>query len=154
MLRVRRRGGCLVIYGLVASFKVEKRKVYVGDVWFWVSPLSFSLSLSLSLSLFSLSLRVGILVCWCRLPSFYLALQSWNLSFKAFFVFRSDQIGFSLFFYREGHGLAEKLLLIIFIFWQISWTFCSSLILCAEDPFAISKKVSAPKTSGECSCGS
>ena len=38
-------------------------------------------------------------------------------------------------FYREVHGLAEKLLLIVFIFWQISSTFRCGLILCAETPF-------------------
>ena len=73
--------------------------------------------------------------------------------FYSIFVFRLDQIGFSVLFYREGHGLAEKLLLIIFIFWQISSTFHYALILCAEAPFSILKKVSAPITSGECSRG-
>ena len=42
---VKRGEGCLAIYGLVASFKAEKRKVNVGDAWFQVSPLSLSLSL-------------------------------------------------------------------------------------------------------------
>ena len=46
--------GCLVIYGLIASFKAEKRKVSASDAWFQVSPLSLSLCLSLS---------VGVLVC-------------------------------------------------------------------------------------------
>ena len=46
MLQVRRGEGRLVIYGLVASFKAEKRKVNVGDAWFRVLPLS-----------------VGVLVC-------------------------------------------------------------------------------------------
>ena len=31
MLRVQGGEGCLVIYGLVASFKAEKGKVNVGD---------------------------------------------------------------------------------------------------------------------------
>ena len=48
MLQVQRGVGCLVIYGLVASFKAEKRKVNVDNEWFRVSPLSLSLSLSLS----------------------------------------------------------------------------------------------------------
>ena len=92
---------------LVASSKVEKKKVNVGDVWFQVLPLC---------------LRVGVLVCRCRLPSFDLALQLRNLSFIVFFS--SDQIIWVFFvFYCEGHGLAKKLLLIIFIFWQISSTF-------------------------------
>ena len=56
-------------------------------------------------------------------------------------------------FYYEGHRLAEKLLLLIFIFWQILSTFRYVLILCAETPFSILKKVSAPITSGECSRG-
>ena len=42
---MRRGEECLVIYGLVASFKEEKRKVNMGDAWFRVSPLSLSLSL-------------------------------------------------------------------------------------------------------------
>ena len=50
MLRVRRGEGCLVIYGLVASSKAEKRKINVGDAWFRVSPLFLSRSLSLSWS--------------------------------------------------------------------------------------------------------
>ena len=58
MLRVQRGEGCLVIYGLVTSFKAEKKKVNVGDAWFRVSHLSACLSLFLSLSL-----SVGILVC-------------------------------------------------------------------------------------------
>ena len=56
-------------------------------------------------------------------------------------------------FYGEGHRLAQKLLLIIFIFWQISSTFRYALILCTEVPFTILKKVSASITSGECSRG-
>ena len=51
MLPVRRGEGCLVIYDLVASFKIEKKKVNMGDVWFRVSPLSLSHSLCLSVSL-------------------------------------------------------------------------------------------------------
>ena len=66
---------------------------------------------------------------------------------------QSDQVGFSLFFYCDGHGLAKKLLLIISIFWQISSTFRYALILCTKAPFSILKKISALITSGECSCG-
>ena len=137
--------GCLVISGLVASFKAEKRKFNMGDAWFRVSPLSLclclclSVCLSLSLSLsHSLSLSLSLsLPDFYRLPSFDLALQSRNLSFISFFLCWSDQIGFSLFivFNREGHGFAENWLLIIFIFWQISSTFHYELILCAEAPF-------------------
>ena len=88
-----------MIYGLVAPFKAEKRKVNVDDVWFRVSPLS-------------LSLRAGDS---SRLPSFNLASLSGNLSFIS--IFSSDLIKLGFFvFYREGHRLAEKLLLIIFIF--------------------------------------
>ena len=100
-----------MIYGLVASFKAEKRKVSVGDAWFRVPP-SLSINLSLSLSL-SLSLRVGVLVCGsvCLL---LVAVE--KFVFYIVFLFQSDQIGFSLGVFCEGHGLAEKLLLIIFIF--------------------------------------
>ena len=87
MLRVRRGEGCLVIYGLVVSFKAEKKKVNVGDVCFWVSSNS-------------LFLGAGVLVS-CLLYRFSLLIGSnW-----VFFVFN-----------REDHGLAEKLLLIIIIF--------------------------------------
>ena len=102
--------GVLVIYDLVASFKAEKRKVNVDDAWFRVSPLS--LSLSLSLSLLELEFwSVGV-VCFllillrCREICFFIAFLS-SVRIK---------LGFLCFFYREGHGLAEKLLLIIFIF--------------------------------------
>ena len=127
MLRVRRRKGCSVFYGLVASFKAAKRKANVGDAWFRVSPLSVCLSVSLSLS-------IGVLVCGLSSAFFWSASLSRNLSFISFFSSDRIRSGF-LCFYREGHGLAEKLLLIIFIFWQISSTFRYALILCAEAPF-------------------
>ena len=114
----------------------------------WCVVLSFvSLSLSPSFSV------LEFLVCRCHLPSFDLALLSRNLSFIAFIS--SEQINWVFFgvFYHEGHGLAKKLLLIIFIFWQISSTFRYALILWTEAPFSILKKVPAPITSGECSCG-
>ena len=99
-------------------------------------------------------LRAGVLVCGCRFPSFVLTLLSRNLSFIAFLSSHRIKLGFSLFcFYREGHRLPEKLHLVIFIFWLISSTFRYALILCAETPFSILKKVSAPITSGECSRG-
>ena len=100
------------------------------------------------------SLRGGVLVCRCRLPSFDFALLSRNLSSIAFFSSDQIKLGWGFFvFYREDHGLTEKLLLIIFIFWQISLTIRYALILCAEAPFSILKKVSASITSGECSRG-
>ena len=115
MLRVRRGEGCLMIYELVASFKAEKRKVNVGDAWFRVSPLSFSLSWSPGLQTV-----VCLLLIWprcreiCLLYRFSLLIGS-IFFFLCFFVFVF--LGFfSAFFYREGHGLAENLLLLIFIF--------------------------------------
>ena len=92
---------------LAASFKSEKRKFNVGDAWSRVSPNSLSLSLYLFL-------RAGVLVCRCRLPSFDLAPLSRNLSFIAFLS--SDLIELVFLCYRDGHGLAEKLFLLIFIF--------------------------------------
>ena len=92
----------------------------------------------LSLSL-SLSLKAGVLVCECQFPSFCLASLSRNLSFIAFLSSDRIKLGilcFSLFiFSRESHGLAEKLLLIIFIFRQTSSTFRYAQILCTEAPF-------------------
>ena len=87
MLRVRRGEGCLVIYGLVASFKTEKRKVSVGDKWFRVSPLSVCLSVS-----------VGVLVC--RLSSAFVWSDAGveKFVFYIVFLFWSDQIGFLYFF--------------------------------------------------------
>ena len=82
-----------MIYGLVASFKAEKRRVNVGDAWFRLLPLSLSLSLSERES-WSSSLQG-------RLPSFDLAPLSRNLSFIAFFS--SDRISWVFFvFYCEN----------------------------------------------------
>ena len=54
--------------------------------------------LSLSLSVFiSVSLRVGFLVCGRRFPSFWSGSAVEKFVFYSVFVFRSDQIGFSLF---------------------------------------------------------
>ena len=80
----------MVIYDLVASFKAEKRKVNVGDAWFRVSPLSLSLSLSLSQSWSS-----GL---WVSFAFFWSGSAVEKFVFYSVFVFRSDQIGFSLFF--------------------------------------------------------
>ena len=61
-----------MIYDLVASFKAEKSKVYVGDAWFRVSPISVSFFLSLPLS------------------------QSWSSGLRVSFVFFPLSIGLSL----------------------------------------------------------
>ena len=164
MLQVQRGKGCLLIYGLVASLKEATKWRRGKSMWlmrgFEFRPPSLSLSLLLSLSLslcvsvcLSLS-ELGVLVCRCRLPSFDLAPLSRNLHLIEFLSsIRSNCFFFLFCFYREGHGLAEKLLLVIFIFWQISSTFRYALILCAEAPFSILKKVSAPITFGKCSLG-
>ena len=84
--------------------------------------------------------------------------------FYIIFLFWSDQIGFSLFFYRKGHGLAEKLLLIIiffiflFVYYFLFLTNFVDISLCADpmrrNPFfSILMKVSAPITPGERSHG-
>ena len=103
--------------------------------------LCFSVSLSLSLSLSSESVSV---VCFLLIS---VRCREICLLYRFYLLVGSDWVFFV--FYREGHGLSEKLLLIIFIFWQISSTFCY-----AQKPlFSILKKVSAPITSGECSRG-
>ena len=84
MLQVWRGEGCLVIYGWVASFKAEKRKVNVGDAWFWVLPITLSLSLSLSLS-WSSSLQVSSAFFWSGS-----AVE--KFVFYSVFIFLSDQI--------------------------------------------------------------
>ena len=88
---------------------------------------SFSLSFSELESVSVVCLLLIWLCCWdiCFLYRF-------SLLIKSNWIF--------LLFYREGHGLAEKLLLIIFIFWQISSTFCYALILCAEALFPFWRK--------------
>ena len=78
------RKGCLVIYDLVASFKAEKRKVIVGDVWFRVSSLSLSQSWSSSL--------------WISFAFFWSDSSVEKFVFYSVFVFLLEQIGFSLFF--------------------------------------------------------
>ena len=89
----------------------------------WCVVSSFA-SVSVSVSL-SLSSGLRSVVC---------LLLIWPHSRYICFLRFSLLIEF-LFFYREGYGLAEKLLLIIFIFWQIPSTICYALILCAEPPF-------------------
>ena len=106
-------------------------------------PLSLSLSLPLSWSSGPRTVVCFLLIC---------ARRRRNLSFISFFSSDRIRLGFLwVFFYRECHGLAEKLLLIIFIFWQISSTFRYALILCAETLFFILKKVSALIIYSECS---
>ena len=94
MLRVQGGEGCLLIYGLVTSFKAEKRKVNVGGCM-----VSSFIPPSLSLSF-----RLGILVCRVvyRLPSFNLTSLSRNLSFISFFFSDLIKLGllyFLLFFF-------------------------------------------------------
>ena len=108
-------------------------------------PLSLSLSLSLSQSWDFLSVGVVCLLLICSAVEKFV--------FYIVFLFWSDQIRFSLFFTAKLTDRPKKLLLIIFIFWQISSTFRYALILCAEAPFSTLKKVSAPITSGLCSRG-
>ena len=79
-------------------------------------------------SLWSSSLRTVVcllLICPCC--------RETCLLYRFFLLIGSNWVFFV--FYREGLGLAEKLLLIIFIFWQISSTFRYALILSAETHF-------------------
>ena len=62
MLQVRRGGECLVIYNFVASFKVKKREVNMGDAWFQVLPLSLS-----ELEFWSAGV-ICLLLIWLRSP--------------------------------------------------------------------------------------
>ena len=153
-----RRGVCLVIYGLVASFKAEKRKVNEGDAWFRVLPplsLSFSLFLSLSLSL-SLTLSLSQLEFWsadCRLPSFDLShCREICLLYNFSPLIRSDWV-FPLFLPRRSR-IGRKITSTYFYF----LTNFIDISLCADPMrrntfFFILKKVTAPITSGECSRG-
>ena len=88
MLQVRRGEGCLVIYSLVAFFKVEKRKVTVSDAWFRVLPLS-------------LFLRAGVFICWLS-AFFWSAPLSRNLSFISFFSSNWIKLGFLCFLPRRS----------------------------------------------------
>ena len=106
MLRVQRGEECLVIYGLVASFKAEKRKVNVGDVWFRVLPLSLSLSLSPRVRVV-VSEVVHLLLIWphcreiCLLYRFSLLIES-NWVFFVFLPRRSRfvrKITFNYFYF-------------------------------------------------------
>ena len=85
-----------MVYELVASFKAEKKKVNVGDAWF--------LSLSWSSGLRTV---VCLLLIWPRCREICL-LYHFSL------LVGSDWVFFVI--YHEGHRLAEKLLLISFIF--------------------------------------
>ena len=98
----------------------------------WVSPPP---PLSLSLSL-----RVRVLVCGVIcLHLIWLCCREICLPYRFSHLIESNWVFFV--FYREVYELVEKLILIIFIFWQISSTFRYALILCAEVPFSILKKV-------------
>ena len=142
MLRVRRGEAYLVIYGLVAPFKAEKRKLNVGDTWFRVSPLSLCLSLS-----------VGAPVCELSPAFFWSGPAVEKFVFYIIFLFWSDQIGFSLFLPRRLR-IGRKITFDYFYF----LTNFIGISLCAypmrRNPFFfILKKVSAMVTSGECSHG-
>ena len=90
---------------------------------------------------------------------FHLSLsQNWSSGLRVSFTFflsgsTVKKFFFFLFFYREGHGLAEKLLLIIFIFLTNSIDISLYADSLCRSPFFILKKVSAPITSGKCSRG-
>ena len=86
--------------------------------------LSLSLSLSLSQSWSSSLLVICLLLICPRSREIYL-LCYFSLLIGSNWVF--------FVFYHKG--LSEKLLLIIFIFWQISSTFRDALTLCTESPF-------------------
>ena len=101
MLPVRRGEGCLVTYDFVTSFKAEKRKVNVGDVWFRVSPLSLSLS-------------AGVLVCGCSFPFLWSGSTVEKFVFYRIFVFWIGSNWVFFVFYHERHGLAKKLCLFLF----------------------------------------
>ena len=139
MLRVQRGEGCLVNYGLFASFKVGNRKVNVGDAWFWVSPLSVSLSLS-QLEFWSVDFF------WSG-PLFR------NLSFISFFS--SDQIRLVfLCSLLQRSWIGWKITFNHFYFWTnfIEISLCADL-MCRNLFFSILKKISAPIISSECSHG-
>ena len=153
-LKVEKNVLCLIVVGLLDlrvrgqsdDIGAERRGVF-GDLrisrllqsgeeesqcgWcvFRVSPLSLCDCLSVCLSLsWSSGPRTVV-----YLLLIYPAVE--KFIFYIVFLFWSDQIGFSLFFYCKGLGLTEKILLIIFIFWQISSTFRYAPIRCAETPF-------------------
>ena len=117
--------GCLVIYGLVASFKGEKRKVNVGDAWFRVLSLSLSVCLSVCLSLTQLEFWSAE----CRLPSLDLAPLSRNLSFYIVFLFWSDQIVFFCFLQRRSR-IGQKIIFNYFYFFF--FTNFIDVSLCAD----------------------
>ena len=103
----------------------------------WCVVLSFT---SLSFSVWVSSLLVSSAFFWsrrCREICLYkrqISRQRRDQK-KLFFCIGSNWVFFAS--YREGHGLVEKLLLVISIFGQISSTFRYALILCAEAPFFI-----------------
>ena len=111
----------------------------------WCVVLSFTyLSLSLPQS-WSFVLRVSFAFLWSGSAVEKFVLYS-------VFVFRSDQIGFSLFFTMKVTDWLKNYFW-LFYFWQISLIFCYALVLCAAAPFSILKNILAPITFGECSCG-
>ena len=100
------------------------------------TPLSVSVSLSLSLS-WSSDLRTVIcLLLICPCCGEICLLNHFSLLIR---------LGFLWVFFHKDERLAEKLLLIIFIFWQLSSSFHYTLILCTENPFFRFQRKSQPQ---------
>ena len=131
-----RREGCSVIYDLVASFKAEKRKVNVGDAWFRVSLLSLSLSFS-----------AGVLVRGPSSAFFWFVSAVEKFVFYIFFLFWSDQIGFSLFLTTKVTDWPKNYFQ-LFFFNKFNWHLAMRWSYAQKPLFFIWKKVSAPITSG------
>ena len=140
MLWVRRGDGCLVIYGLIGSFKAEKRKVNVGDALFRVSPLSVAPS-------------VGVLVCGLSSAFFWSGPACEEFVFYIVFLFWSDEIGFSLFFTTKVTDWPKNYFKLFVFFDKFHWLFAMRWSYAQKPLLSILKKVSAAITSGECSRG-
>ena len=138
-LKSRKNILCLIVVGLLdlrarGQSDVTRRGVF-ADLWVSCflqsceeeSRCGFGFCLCLSLSLSS-----GLQTVVC-LPFDLPCCREICLSYCFSLLIRPDWVFFV--FYLEGHGLAEKLLLIIFIFWQISSAFYYELTLCTETPF-------------------
>ena len=108
------------------SYSLPSKRWRGTSMWV-MHGFEFHLYLYLSLSWSPESVCViCLLLIWAPCRDFYLL-------YRFSLLIGSDWVFFV--FYREGHGLAKKLLMIIFIFWQISSTFRYALILCVETPF-------------------
>ena len=112
--------------------------------WYVVS--SFVPPLSLSLRVGVSSLRVSS-AFFCSGP----AVEKF-VFYSVFFC--SDRINWIFFvFYRKGHGLSDKLLLIFSFFDKFHRHFAMRGSYMQKPLFFLLKKVSALITSGDCSCG-